>query len=147
MSIEYSEIGDASRLYGADAGYDEEGNITFATSSSDDRNSVDFGIVLTSNETDDFGIPAEESYGEKRNWVVVGILIGLIVILWVVLGVMLCVPLIRCIRRRMPVSKKRVNRRYETIEGWLITKVSFLSFCLFGLLLISLLILSTTGLF
>jgi len=64
------------------------------------------------------------TYGEERNWVVVGVLIALIVVLWIVLGLMLCIPLGRFVRRRMPVSKKRVNRRYETIEGWLITKVS-----------------------
>lgn len=62
-------------------------------------------------------------YNEERNWVVVGVLIALIVMLWLILGGMLCYPLMRYIRRKMPVSKRRINRRYETIEGWLITKV------------------------
>jgi hypothetical protein len=68
-----------------------------------------------------------QDYMEERNWAVVGVLIALIIMLWLILGAMLCYPIMRFIRRKMPVSKRRINRRYETIEGWLITKVSLTS--------------------
>lgn len=122
MSIEYNQIGGTATNISYDGTLIHD-HTNF--SSVDEGNGVggevgvDFGIVISPTNTE--GV--KQSPGGERNWVVVGILIGLIVILWIVLGIMLCVPLIRCIRRRMPVSKKRINRRYETIEGWLITKV------------------------
>lgn len=95
-----------------------------------DGSSNNFGIVLVGPGLQTpFGTSPHETHNstsqqyEDRNWVVVGILIALIILLWFVLGVMLCVPLVRFVQRKMPVSKKRIERRYETIEGWLITKV------------------------
>jgi hypothetical protein len=54
------------------------------------------------------------------------ILISLIVMIVILSGVLayLIVPLIaRFIDRRRPVDPRKVNARYETIEGWLISKV------------------------
>lgn len=92
-------------------------------SDANDYNHYAINLHLSSdNQTTPFsGLSSNK--GEERNWIIVGVLIALIGILWMVLGAMLCLPITRCIRRRMPVSKKRIQRRYETIEGWLITKV------------------------
>ncbi|CAB9526903.1 Zinc finger, C3HC4 type (RING finger) [Seminavis robusta] len=84
---------------------------------------VGFGVAIISNTNNNQGNTTTMYVEPPRNWVVVGILIALIVMLWVILGGMLCYPLVRFIKRRMPVSKRRINRRYDTIEGWLITKV------------------------
>ena len=131
-------FGEPGRVYDAGVGsYDygedqtsmpfPEGNFTVAATPEDDDDlsgGIGFGTVISVDESDGLGLPMDEtSNTEERNWVVVGVLIALIIVLWMILGCMLCVPLTRCIRRRMPVSKKRINRRYETIEGWLITKV------------------------
>lgn len=55
--------------------------------------------------------------------IVVGLLIGSILILALALLVLVGPPLVRYIRSKLPVSQRRINRRYETIERWLITKV------------------------
>jgi hypothetical protein len=59
----------------------------------------------------------------EQNKVVVSILIGLVVVLTLFFIVMISPPLSRCILRHTPVSDKRIERRYETIEGWIISKV------------------------
>jgi len=59
---------------------------------------------------------------EDTHVIVVSILIGLIVTLCGVL-VALAVPLMRdIIREHMPLNHRRLKRRYETVDGWLITK-------------------------
>ena len=64
----------------------------------------------------------------QPNMIIVGVLIALIVVLGMVLGVVTIPPLINFFRRKIPVSQKRIDRRYATIDGWLITKV-MLSYC------------------
>ena len=93
----------------------------------DDYNKYNSNLSFTrDNQTTPFSALTQSTGGAERNWIIVGILIALIGILWMVLGAMLCLPIARCIRHRIPVSKKRIYRRYETIEGWLITKVRWL---------------------
>jgi hypothetical protein len=67
--------------------------------------------------------PIPEAICCEQNKAVVSILIGLIVVLTIFFIVMISSPLKRCIRRHTPVSDKRIERRYETIEGWIISKV------------------------
>ena len=63
-----------------------------------------------------------EAPGEE-NAVIVAILIGLIIFLSLVLVWIAFPPLLDWIRGKIPVSPKRIARRYATIDGWLITKV------------------------
>ncbi|CAJ1968611.1 unnamed protein product [Cylindrotheca closterium] len=63
---------------------------------------------------------AEEEGHE--NMAIVGVLIGLITFLSFVLVWIMFPPLMDLIRRKMPVSQKRIDRRYATIDGWLISK-------------------------
>ncbi|GKY99787.1 hypothetical protein MPSEU_000932500 [Mayamaea pseudoterrestris] len=53
---------------------------------------------------------------------IVGALIGIIILLACLLLYLIVPPLWTRLRSLAPVSKKRVDSRYETIEGWLITK-------------------------
>jgi hypothetical protein len=50
-------------------------------------------------------------------------LIVMIVILFGILAYLIVPPIVRFVERRRPVDPKKVNARYETIEGWLISKV------------------------
>jgi hypothetical protein len=59
----------------------------------------------------------------ESNMIVVGVLIGLICILLIILAWVTIPPIVQMIRRKIPVSQKRIDRRYATIEGWIITKV------------------------
>jgi hypothetical protein len=90
---------------------------------------VGYGPVLLhynhSNNNNNNNTSSSIGYDQERNWAIVGVLIALIILLWIVLGGMLCYPIIRFLQRRMPVSQRRINRRYDTIEGWLITKVRY----------------------
>lgn len=71
--------------------------------------------------------PAPQVYNDssccQSNAAIVGILSGLIVVLFVVFALMVTPALIRYFRRRMPEDKKKIENRYETLEGWLISKV------------------------
>jgi hypothetical protein len=59
----------------------------------------------------------------------IGILLGLTCLLSAVF-LYLVIPLLReYIRSRRPVDPERIRRRYETIEGWLITKVRVYHAC------------------
>jgi hypothetical protein len=60
----------------------------------------------------------------SSNMVIVGILIGFIIFLCLVLAWVALPPIIGYIRKKMPVSQKRISRRYATVDGWLISKVS-----------------------
>lgn len=68
--------------------------------------------------------PIPEAICCEQNKAVVSTLIGLIVVLFIFFIIMISTPLKRCIRQHTPVSDKRIERRYETIEGWIISKVS-----------------------
>jgi len=59
----------------------------------------------------------------EKQRIIVGFLIGTIFILSLTL-LFLTGPLLwRYLKRKMPVSQKRSNLRYDTIERWLISKV------------------------
>ena len=101
--------------------FQESGQVLYTNSSS--TGGVDFGMTIVNPSLGNGTYNNGYYYSEERNWIVVGVLIALIIMLWLILGGMLCYPIMRFIQRRIPVSKRRINRRYETIEGWLITKV------------------------
>lgn len=66
------------------------------------------------------------NYGQ-RNFIIVVVLIGLIVVLFITLLCLILPPFFSWLsqRRRRPSAKEmenRTERRYETIEGWLISK-------------------------
>lgn len=66
----------------------------------------------------------------------VAILVTLIVLIIVLATIFLCLivpPIYHHLRRKMPVSPKRIEARYATIEGWLISKVH-LCVCAYSLL-------------
>jgi hypothetical protein len=65
-----------------------------------------------------------ESSTKPHNMMVVGVLIGLIILLCIILTFVTMPPFLAWMRRKMPVSQRRIDRRYATIEGWLISKVS-----------------------
>lgn len=120
-------------IYTSNGGFEQDlwGNTTAVDTSS--SSGVGFGVAVlkptmgNSNSHQNPNINATTMiytpHNDQRNWVVVGVLVALIVMLWIILGGMLCYPLLRYIKRKWPVSERRINRRYDTIEGWLITKV------------------------
>lgn len=59
---------------------------------------------------------------QEENWVIVGCMIGSLVVLVILFLVLVVPPLFYFIKSRIPVSPVRIERRYETIEAWLITK-------------------------
>lgn len=65
----------------------------------------------------------QQQTATENNSAVVGVLSGLIVFLSLLFLVLVIPPFCRSLQQRIPVSKKRIKRRYETIEGWLISKV------------------------
>lgn len=67
--------------------------------------------------------PMKTIVPDDQNMAVIGALIGLIVVLSCLFLYLIFPQLVARFKRVMPASKKRVNARYETIEGWLITKV------------------------
>ena len=54
---------------------------------------------------------------------VVWFLVSTIIILSMFLVIVVGPTFLRWIRSKMPITPRRINRRYETIERWLITKV------------------------
>eukprot|EP00934_Nitzschia_sp_Nitz4_P007991 Nitzschia sp. Nitz4//scaffold108_size72880//21399//22877//NITZ4_005810-RA/size72880-processed-gene-0.49-mRNA-1//-1//CDS//3329532654//7981//frame0 len=58
----------------------------------------------------------------EQNMLIISILIGLIVVLCFILGFVTMPPLMSMIQRRLPVSQEKIDRRYGTIDSWLITK-------------------------
>ena len=60
----------------------------------------------------------------RQDVAIVAALIIVIFILACLFLYLIVPPLVNRLRRLAPVNKKRVNSRYETIEGWLVTKVS-----------------------
>lgn len=74
--------------------------------------------------------PLAPSFQEhpEQNMAVVGVLIALICVLIVILFVVTIPPLLHMIRRKMPIPKARIDRRYATIDAWLVRKVSLWCF-------------------
>jgi hypothetical protein len=62
---------------------------------------------------------------EETNMVIVGILVGLIVVLSAILVILLARPVMDFVRSRLPENQRRKELRYKTVEGWLISKVSW----------------------
>jgi hypothetical protein len=58
-----------------------------------------------------------------QDMAIVGALIGIIIILACLLLYLVLPPLLSRLRSLAPISQKRLDSRYKTIEGWLITKV------------------------
>lgn len=58
----------------------------------------------------------------EHNVVIVAILITLICVLCIILVFVTVPPLLHMIRRRIPIPQAKIDRRYATIDGWLITK-------------------------
>ena len=79
--------------------------------------------IIAVNTDDMYFDPNYQSNGANQNMIIVSILIGLICVLCIILGFVTIPPLIIFIQRRLPVPQKRIDRRYATIDGWLITKV------------------------
>mmetsp|Transcript_58374 Transcript_58374/g.142749 ORF Transcript_58374/g.142749 Transcript_58374/m.142749 type:complete len:824 (-) Transcript_58374:34-2505(-) len=63
-----------------------------------------------------------DSNASQKNMIIVGVLVALIIVLCCILMFIVIPPLIKFFRKKIPVSKKRIERRYRTIDGWLITK-------------------------
>ena len=57
--------------------------------------------------------------------IITGFMMGLVAFFSFLLCYMLLPLFLQWVRRKIPVTSAQVNRRYETIEGWLITKVGF----------------------
>jgi hypothetical protein len=69
------------------------------------------------------------------HWIIVGILIGLVCILSGVLMYLLYPPIRNYIRRKIPVNPEKIQRRYQTIDGWMVTKVHTFCSCACSVLL------------
>jgi hypothetical protein len=63
--------------------------------------------------------------------IITGFMMGLVAVFSFLLCYMLLPLFLQWVRRKIPVTTAQVNRRYETIEGWLITKVCFFSLLLY----------------
>lgn len=78
-----------------------------------------------------FDVFNDDIYGQEtvvishpeQNMAVVATLVGLIIILCIILGFVTLPPFIHMVRRKMPVSQKRIEKRFATIDNWLVTKV------------------------
>jgi hypothetical protein len=73
--------------------------------------------------------------GGDMHWIIVGILIGLVCILSGVLMYLLYPPIRNYIRRKIPVNPEKIQRRYQTIDGWMVTKVHTFCSCACSVLL------------
>jgi Ring finger domain len=67
--------------------------------------------------------------GGDLHWMIVGILIGLVCLLSGLLIYLLYAPVRNYIRRKIPVSPEKIQRRYQTIDGWMVTKVRAVFCC------------------
>ena len=57
------------------------------------------------------------------NLILTGCMMGLVAIFSLLLCYLLLPLCFQWVRRKIPATTAQVNRRYETVEGWLITKV------------------------
>jgi hypothetical protein len=64
--------------------------------------------------------------------ILTGLLMGLVAIFTITLCYLTLPPLLQWIRRKIPVSDARVQRRYETVEGWLIVVIGKVFFAATG---------------
>lgn len=60
--------------------------------------------------------------GSQVNWILVGCMAGMLVVLSTIFLWLVIPPLVSWIKDFWPVAPHRIERRYETIEGWLISK-------------------------
>jgi hypothetical protein len=65
----------------------------------------------------------DDASSNHPNMVLTGVLMGLVTVFTIALCYLTIPSLLQWIRQKIPVSKARVQRRYETVEGWLISKV------------------------
>lgn len=101
----------------------EQSSCDFASMDGNDYTSlIETGSVIQSSTPEPLPVDAT-TVPEKDSMAVVGTLIGIIVLLTCLFLYLIASPAIARLRSFLPESKKRVDSRYETIEGWLITKV------------------------
>lgn len=74
------------------------------------------------NITDATSVSSDDEERSSKEVAVIGVLVGLIVVLACLFLAMTLPPLLRYIRRKREIPKKTIDSRYDTIEGWLITK-------------------------
>jgi hypothetical protein len=84
--------------------------------------SAESNVVDASNGTFS-GNEGTAATSSDPNMVLTGIMMGLVILFSLMLCCLTLPPLIYWLRRRIPVSTAQIQRRFETIEGWLITKV------------------------
>lgn len=84
------------------------------------------GTDLTYNSTSNGGDLVLQSSASQTNMAILISLIVLIALLLLILSYLIGPPMISFIKRRIPVDPKKLDARYETIEGWLISKVGYL---------------------
>jgi hypothetical protein len=89
--------------------------------------SSDFDLIVSSltysNETYTLTTIHKED-NLNPNMLLAGFMMGLVVVFSLALCYLIFPSLLRWLRRKIPITEAQINRRYETIEGWLITKVS-----------------------
>jgi hypothetical protein len=76
-----------------------------------------------SNDTDTSTAAATDE-NLNRNMLLTGFMMGLVAVFSLALCYMILPLFLHWVRRKIPISAAQINRRYETVEGWLITKVS-----------------------
>jgi hypothetical protein len=81
------------------------------------------GADLPHNSTSNGGEIGLPSSASDTNLAILISLIVLIVLLLLILAYLVGPTIIWFVRRRIPVDPKKLDARYETIEGWLISKV------------------------
>jgi hypothetical protein len=81
------------------------------------------GTDLSYNSTSMGGEQGLQSSASQTNMAILISLIVLIVLLLLILSYLIGPPIIWFVKRRIPVDPKKLDARYETIEGWLISKV------------------------
>jgi hypothetical protein len=75
------------------------------------------------NETTTASAPIVSVSSEAKDWILVMVLVGLIVVLSILFLMMIVPPIVKWIKKQIPIDPKILLARYETIEAWLITKV------------------------
>lgn len=81
------------------------------------------GRPYSGNHTHAGPSPTEPEATTTTNMVVVGILIGLIITLSIILVILLVRPVMDYLRSSLPENHRRKELRYQTVEGWVISKV------------------------
>jgi hypothetical protein len=76
---------------------------------------------LTNETTEASAVSPNDS---EPNMILTGIMMGFVAIFTISLCYLILPSMMQCLRRKIPVTTAQIQRRYQTIEGWLITKVN-----------------------